>query len=70
MGKVSVIAEDIAGNDLVVAHNGNLYVTDPGSTEKKVWLIRPDGTKQEVDSGGLRYPNGIALSPDQTLELP
>lgn len=65
--KASVIAEGIAGNDLVVAHNGNIYVTDPGAPEKKVWLIRPDGTKVEVDSGGLRYPNGIALSPDQTI---
>jgi gluconolactonase len=67
VGNVSVIAEGIAGNDLVVAHNGNVYVTDPGSTEKKVWLIRPDDSKQEVDMGGLRYPNGIALSPDQTM---
>ena len=64
--KVSVIAEGIAGNDLVVAHNGNLYVTNPAAGENKVWLIRPDGAKQEVDAG-LRSPNGIALSPDQTL---
>src|SRR4029078_10864274 len=27
--KVSVVADGIAGNDLVVAHNGNLYVTNP-----------------------------------------
>jgi len=65
-GKVSVIAEGISGNDLVVAHNGNIYVTHPGAAQNKVWLIRPDGTKQEVDAG-LRSPNGIALSPDQTL---
>ncbi|HWA25778.1 MAG TPA: SMP-30/gluconolactonase/LRE family protein [Lacunisphaera sp.] len=62
----TVIADGIAGNDLVVAHNGNVYVTDPGANEKKVWLIRPDGSKQEVDAG-LRYPNGVALSPDQTI---
>ena len=64
--KVSVIAEGIGGNDLVVAHNGNIYVTNPGTGENKVWLIRPDGSKQEVDAG-LRSPNGIALSPDQAL---
>jgi sugar lactone lactonase YvrE/enterochelin esterase-like enzyme len=64
--KASVIADGIAGNDLVLAHNGNLYVTTPGSGENKVWLIRPDGSKQEVDAG-LRSPNGIALSPDQSL---
>lgn len=65
-GRVSVIADDLAGNDLVVAHNGNIYVTNPGTGQNKVWLIRPDGRKQEVDAG-LRCPNGIALSPDQTL---
>jgi gluconolactonase len=62
----AVIAEGIAGNDLVVAHNGNVYVTAPGAGDNKVWLVRPDGTKQEVDAG-LRFPNGIALSPDQSL---
>lgn len=65
-GSPAVIAEGIGGNDLVVAHNGNIYVTNPGSGQNKVWLVRPDGTKREVDSG-LRSPNGIALSPDQTL---
>jgi gluconolactonase len=64
-GKVSVLADNIGGNDLVVAHNGNVYVTAPGSNNT-VWLVRPDGSKQQVDSG-LKYPNGIALSPDQSL---
>ena len=67
---VSVIADGFVGNDLVVAHNGNLYVTNPpsGATiePSKVWLIKPDGSKQVVDTG-LRYANGIALSPDQSL---
>ena len=68
-GKSAVIAEGIAGNDIVVAHNGNIYVTNPGSnnrTPSKVWLIRPSGEKQEVDTG-VRYANGIMLSPDQSL---
>ena len=70
-GKVAVIASDIGGNDLVVAHNGNIYVTNPpgGSAPNdpsKVWLIKPDGAKQVVDTG-LKYANGIALSPDQSL---
>jgi gluconolactonase len=69
-GQVSVIAEGFAGNDLVVAHNGNIYVTDPpggaSNDPSKVWLIKPDGTKQVVDTG-LRYANGVTLSPDQTL---
>jgi sugar lactone lactonase YvrE/enterochelin esterase-like enzyme len=67
--QVSVIADGIAGNDLVVAHNGNLYVTNPGGRGEpsRVWLIRPDGSKLEVDQGGYGYANGIALSPDQSL---
>lgn len=67
---VTVIADDLAGNDLVVAHNGNIYVTNPpggnSNDPSKVWLIRPDGSKQVVDTG-LKYANGIALSPDQSL---
>ena len=69
-GAPTVIASEIAGNDLVVAHNSNLYVTNPpagGSNEpSKIWLIKPDGRKQVVDTG-LKFANGIALSPDQTL---
>lgn len=69
-GQVTVIAGEIAGNDLVIAHNGYIYVTHPpggaSNEPSKVWLIKPGGAKQIVDSG-LRYANGIALSPDQSL---
>ena len=69
-GHATVIADGIAGNDLVVAHDGNVYVTNPPNSKtnepSRVWLVRPDGTKQVVDTG-LRFSNGIALSPDQTL---
>jgi gluconolactonase len=65
--KVTVMAEGIAGNDLVVAKNGNVYVTVPDGTEKpsKIYLIRPDGGKVIVDEG-IRFANGIALTPDQS----
>jgi gluconolactonase len=65
-GKGTVFADGFSANDLVVAHNGNVYATNPGNGENKVWLVRPDGSKVVVDEG-LRYPNGIALSPDQSL---
>ena len=68
-GKLSVIADGIRGNDLVVANNGFIYVTNPGTGESdpsKIWLIKPGGEKTVVDTG-LRYSNGITLSPDQTL---
>jgi gluconolactonase len=68
--KPAVIASEIAGNDLVVAHNGNIYVTNPpagnSNDPSKVWLIKPDGSKQVVDTG-VKFANGIALSPDQSL---
>lgn len=69
-GAATVIADEIAGNDLVVAHNGNVYVTHPpagnSNDPSRVWLIKPNGEKQVVDNG-LRYANGVTLSPDQTL---
>jgi sugar lactone lactonase YvrE/enterochelin esterase-like enzyme len=65
--KETVIADSIAGNDLVVANNGDIYVTAPnGATNPgKLYLIRPNGEKLVVDDG-LKFPNGITLSPDQT----
>jgi gluconolactonase len=65
--KESVIADSIAGNDIIIASNGNKYVTAPDGTNPrgKIYLIRPNGEKLVVDEG-LRFPNGTALSPDQT----
>ena len=69
-GKATVIADGFVGNDIVVAHNGNVYVTNPppnnSNEPSKVILIKPNGEKKEVDAG-LKYANGITLSPDQTL---
>jgi len=69
-GKSSEVADGIAGNDIVVARNGNIYVTDPSASHSnapgKMWLVKPGEEKRVVDTG-LRFPNGIALSPDQTL---
>ena len=70
-GNVKEIASGFRGNDLVVARNGNMYVTDPNwsganTNTSKVWLIKPSGEKTIVDTG-LRFSNGITLSPDQTL---
>ena len=69
-GKATVIADGFAGNDLVVAHNGNVYVTNPptgnSNDPSKVWLIKPSGEKSVVDTG-IKYANGVTLSPDQTL---
>ena len=33
-GKEEIIADSISGNDIIVGHNGNVYVTSPDGTEK------------------------------------
>jgi sugar lactone lactonase YvrE len=58
-GKPSTIADGIRGRNLVVTHNGNIYVAEPD----KVWLVKPSGEKLTVDTG-LNQATGIALSPD------
>ena len=69
--KAQVVADGFQGNDLVVAHNGNVYVTNPPDSANptvpsNVLLIRKNGEKVTVDTG-LRYANGVTLSPDQSL---
>jgi gluconolactonase len=58
------VAEGIEGNDLAVTHKGDVYVTEP--LQHQVWLVRAGGHKQVVDQG-LGFPNGVVLSPDQSL---
>ena len=66
-GKETIIADSISGNDIVVANNGNIYVTAPDGIDKpsKLYLIRPGENKIVVDEG-LKFANGLVLSPDQT----
>ena len=65
--KETVLADSINGNDLVIAKNGNMYVTAPDGSVKpgKLYLVRPNGEKLIVDDG-LKFPNGVTISPDQT----
>jgi gluconolactonase len=68
-GKPTVFAEGFRGNDLVVRHDGGMYVTFPGwdgNSPSKVMYISAKGEKKEVDTG-LKFANGICMSPDQTL---
>lgn len=49
---------------------GNLYVSDSGdywhgTGTGAIYVIRPDGTTEVFHHGPLRYPNGIAVDPDQ-----
>jgi sugar lactone lactonase YvrE/enterochelin esterase-like enzyme len=68
-GKSTVVADGFRGNDLVVRHDGGIYVTNPGwngTDPSKIWYVSPKGEKKIVDSG-LKFSNGLTLSPDQSL---
>ncbi|MFM8290271.1 MAG: SMP-30/gluconolactonase/LRE family protein, partial [Planctomycetia bacterium] len=48
---------------------GTIYVTEPGwdgKSPSRIHLLGPDGGARVVDEG-LKFANGICLSPDQTL---
>jgi gluconolactonase len=66
-GKETILADNIATNDLIVTNNGNIYATAPDGIEKpsNLYLLTPDGKRLALDEG-LKYANGVALSPDQT----
>jgi gluconolactonase len=63
-GKEALVADGLEPNDLIVSHAGQVYVTDPN--HKQLWLIDAKGNKRVVDTG-LTFPNGLALTPDQSL---
>ncbi len=65
----TVVTGDIQGNDIVVRHDGSMFATEPISSGVKpgnVWFISASGEKRIVDTG-LKYPNGVTVSPDQSL---
>jgi len=61
-GKMTVLAENVQPNDLIVNRKGDLYFTVTGAGQ--VMLVKPNGEKRVV-AQGLNKPNGITLSPDQ-----
>ena len=61
-GKITVLAEDVQPNDLIVSHRGDVYFTETGPGQ--VTLIDAQG-KKRVAASGINKPNGISLSPDQ-----
>jgi gluconolactonase len=80
-GTVTAIAEEFEGvplnqpNDIVVRSDGTIYFTDPyygdGTTDLDfhgVFRIAPDGSLNAEYRGAItEQPNGIALSPDESL---
>jgi sugar lactone lactonase YvrE len=60
-GDSTVVAKDIKGSKLVVTDRGYIYTVE--SQAGRIWLLKPNGEKLELDSG-LNHPSGIARSPD------
>jgi sugar lactone lactonase YvrE/enterochelin esterase-like enzyme len=50
--------------DVTVSHAGYVYFTDP--TTRSVKIIDPKGKVTVLDTG-IEFPNGLCLSPDQSL---
>jgi len=63
-GEVSVHVEDVRPNDVVVAHDGTVYFSNPG--KKEVWVI-PPGEEARVAASEYSGVNGVLLSVDQSL---
>jgi sugar lactone lactonase YvrE/enterochelin esterase-like enzyme len=70
-GKATTVAEGFRGNDIVVRHDGSMYVTFPAwnaNDPSRIIYISPKGEKKEVESDkGIRFSNGVTVSPDQSL---
>jgi len=64
--KTTKIADGIAGNDFVALHDGTFYITAPGNNKNEIVFVDKEGKKSVVDTG-IKFPNGITTSPDQTL---
>ena len=63
-GKETVIADGVNSNDLAITAKGEIYFTEPPT--KRVWFIDAKGAKRVVHEG-ITFPNGIQLTPDQTM---
>ena len=68
-GSLRTVADGIAGHGIVVTHDGNIFVSEPGEHSdmpSNIWRIAPSGEKKLMDQG-LASATGIAFSPDAGL---
>ena len=64
-GKEEIIASGAQSNDIAVSSNGQIYFTEPA--EGKVWFVDKNRKMRAVVTEGIERPNGVLLSPDQSL---
>ncbi len=61
-GNITVLADNVQPNDLIVSHKGYAYFTETGKGQ--VTIVDAKGNVR-VGATGINAPNGITLSPDQ-----
>lgn len=59
---ITVIADEVQPNDLVVSFKGYVFYTDTGKGQA---MVVPPGGQPRAGASGINKPNGISLSPDQ-----
>ena len=59
----TVVTEGIVPNDLCVSSKGDIYFTEPST--HRVYHVR--NGKRTMVYEGIAYPNGVRLSPDESL---
>ncbi|NNE91733.1 MAG: gluconolactonase, partial [Verrucomicrobiales bacterium] len=64
-GEMTVLAKNVKPNDVVAAHDGTVYFSEPRS--KKIWMIPSGGGEAKVAGEGYSGVNGVILSTDQSL---
>ena len=64
-GEEEIIASGAQPNDIAITASGEIYFTEPW--EGKVWFVDKNRNKRVVATEGLEFPNGVMLSPDQSL---
>ena len=60
--EMTVLADNVQPNDLVVSHKGFVYFTETGKGQ--VTIVDAKGNVR-VGATGIKAPNGITLSPDE-----
>ena len=64
-GKETILAEGLQPNDLTVSAKGFIYFTETG--KKQVTMVEVKTKSVKAVDVGISKPNGIALSPDQSV---
>ena len=68
-GVATVIDAAARPGDLVVRHDGSIFVSQPSADESKpsqIWCFSPKGVKTVVDVD-IKRPTGVTLFPDHSL---